>query len=128
MNKYQRLPDSELDIMLILWQGHPGMSRAEVQQAVNQKKRLATTTVQTLLSRLEKKHFVSVDKKEQTYLYTPIISQEDYQHAESQSVLERLYENSLGNFITALYAGKKINNEKKKELEDLIREMESQEE
>lgn len=125
---YQRLPDSELDIMLILWQGHPEMSRLEVQQAINKKKNLAATTVQTLLTRLEKKEFVSVKKNGQMNLYTPLISQEEYQHEDSQSILERLYENSLGNFITALYAGKKISADKKKELEDLIQEMEAQEE
>lgn len=127
-NMYQRLPDSELDIMLILWQGHPEMSRLEVQQAISKKKTLAATTVQTLLTRLEKKEFVSVKKNGQMNLYTPLISQEEYQHEDSQSILERLYENSLGNFITALYAGRKISEDKKKELEDLIQEMESQEE
>lgn len=126
--KYQRLPDSELDIMLILWNGHPEMSRLEVQQEISKKKELAATTVQTLLTRLEKKDFVSVRKNGQMNLYTPLVSQEDYQHEESQSILERLYANSLGNFITALYAGRKISEDKRKELEDLIQEMESQEE
>lgn len=128
MNKYQRLPDSELDIMLVLWQGHLEMSRAEVQQEICKKKELASTTVQTLLTRLEKKNFVSVKKSGQMNLYTPLVTQEEYQHEESQSILERLYENSLGNFITALYSGEKISEEKKKELEELIQEMEAQEE
>ena len=29
--KIQRLPDSELDIMLALWNGHPEMTRMEIE-------------------------------------------------------------------------------------------------
>ena len=41
-------------------------------------------------------------------LYTPLVSQEDYQANESKSVLEKLYGNSLKKFVTSLYQGKKI--------------------
>ena len=41
--KIQRLPDSELDIMLALWNGHPEMTRMEIEAFVNRKKGLAPT-------------------------------------------------------------------------------------
>ncbi|MDD3279676.1 MAG: BlaI/MecI/CopY family transcriptional regulator [Lachnospiraceae bacterium] len=128
MEKYKRLPDSELDIMLILWNGHPDMSRLEVQTVIRRKKPLAATTVQTLLTRLEKKKFVSCRKDGQTNRYTPLISREAYQHAESKSTLERLYGNSLENFIAALYTGKTLTSEKKNELDEFIQTLESKEE
>ena len=34
---YQRLPDSELDIMLILWNHKPPMSRSAIEQIINEK-------------------------------------------------------------------------------------------
>lgn len=34
-----RLPDSELDIMLVLWHNKPPMSRLEIERIVNEKKR-----------------------------------------------------------------------------------------
>ena len=40
-----RLPDSELDIMLVLWHNKPPMSRLEIERIVNEKKTLAPTTV-----------------------------------------------------------------------------------
>ena len=33
-----RLPDSELDIMLVLWHNKPPMSRLEIERIVNEKK------------------------------------------------------------------------------------------
>ena len=59
----QKLPDSELDIMLALWNGHPDMTRLEIEEYVNQKKKLATTTILSLLARLEKKRVRSCQKR-----------------------------------------------------------------
>ena len=60
----QKLPDSELDIMLALWNGHPDMTRLEIEEYVNQKKKLAATTILSLLARLEKKEFLAVRREE----------------------------------------------------------------
>ena len=104
---YQRLPESELDIMLVLWNGTPPMTRPEIEKVINTKKNLAPTTILSLLTRLESKKFVEVTKQGKMNLYTPLISQTDYQAHESQSVLEKLYGNSLKKFVTSLYQGKK---------------------
>ena len=104
---YQRLPDSELDIMLVLWNGTPPMTRSEIEKVINKKKNLAPTTILSLLTRLEAKKFVEVTKQGKMNLYTPLVSQSDYQANESQSVLEKLYGNSLKKFVTSLYQGKK---------------------
>ena len=34
---YQRLPESELDIMLVLWNGTPPMTRPEIEKVINEK-------------------------------------------------------------------------------------------
>ena len=99
---YQRLPESELDIMLVLWNGTP--------------------------PRLESKNFVEVMKQGKLNLYTPLVSQSDYQAHESQSVLEKLYGNSLKKFVTSLYQGKKISSEEIHELSDFLKELEDGEE
>ena len=117
---YQRLPESELDIMLALWNGTPPMTRAE--------KQLAPTTILSLLTRLENKNFVFVEKQGKMNLYTPLVSQEDYQANESKSVLEKLYGNSLKKFVTSLYQGKKISSEEIQDLSDFLRELDEKEE
>ena len=127
-NKYSRLPDSELDIMLVLWSHEPPMSRGEIEQVVNEKKELAPTTILSLLSRLEKKKFVSVTKEGKMNLYTPLVSQTDYQAHESRSVLEKLYGNSLKKFVTSLYQGKKISSEEIQDLSDFLKELDDREE
>lgn len=60
---YQRLPESELDIMLVLWNGTPPMTRPEIEKVINTKKNLAPTTILSLLTRLEAKNFVEVTRQ-----------------------------------------------------------------
>ena len=125
---YQRLPDSELDIMLVLWNGTPPMTRPEIEKIINKKKNLAPTTILSLLTRLEAKKFVEVTKQGKMNLYTPLVSQNDYQVNESQSVLEKLYGNSLKKFVTSLYQGKKMSSEEVQDLSNFLKELENREE
>ena len=124
---YQRLPESELDIMLVLWNNTPLMNRMEIEKVINTKKSLAPTTILSLLARLEAKNFVKVTKQGKMNLYTPLVSQSDYQAHESQSVLEKLYGNSLKKFVTSLYQGKKVSSEEIQELSDFLKELEDRE-
>ena len=124
---YQRLPESELDIMLVLWNHTPPMNRMEIEKVINTKKSLAPTTILSLLARLEAKNFVEVTKQGKINLYTPLVSQSDYQAHESQSVLEKLYGNSLKKFVTSLYQGKKVSPEEIQDLSDFLKELEDKE-
>lgn len=119
----QKLPESELDIMIVLWKQKNDMSRSEIEKIVNQKKTLAPTTILTLLSRLEKKGFVSVNRDGNLNKYRWLVSQTEYQQKEGKGMLEKLYGNSVKNFVAALYQGRKINDEDLKELEGFLKEL-----
>ena len=119
----QKLPESELDIMIVLWKQKNNMSRSEIEKIVNQKKTLAPTTILTLLSRLEKKGFVSVNRDGNLNKYRWLVSQEEYQQKEGKGMLEKLYGNSVKNFVAALYQGREIDDEDLKELEGFLKEL-----
>ena len=102
----QKLPESELDLMIVLWKQKNDMSRSEIEKIVNQKKTLAPTTILTLLSRLEKKGFVSVNRDGNLSKYRWLVSQTEYQQKEGKGMLEKLYGNSVKNFVAALYQGR----------------------
>lgn len=122
--KIQKLPDSELDVMIALWNGHGEMTRSEIEDFMKRKKKLAPTTILTLLSRLEKKKFVSVKKEGKANLYRALVTQEEYQQQEGKHVLEKLYGNSLKNFVATLYQGKQIDQSDIEELEAFLQELE----
>ena len=96
----RRLPDTELEVMKALWASGPDTPRAALEQALAQFN-WATNTINTYLTRLVEKGFVSVRREGRGNLYTPLISQEDYQAFDSRSVLSRLY-GTPRNFVAAL--------------------------
>ena len=63
-------------------------------------------------------------KEGKTNLYTPLVSQKEYQKNESRTVLEKLYGNSLKQFVASLYQGKKMDKEDIRELSDFLQELE----
>ena len=96
----KRLPDTELEVMKALWATDPDTPRSLLEE------RLAgfgwaSNTVNTYLSRLSDKGFVSARREGKSNLYTPLIGQEEYQAFDSRAVLDRLY-GSPRNFVAAL--------------------------
>lgn len=122
MEKMKRLPDSELDIMLILWEVTEPVSRAYIEQQIQKKKEIATTTVLTLLSRLCDKGFVSIKKQGNMNLYSPLIKEQDYKNSESLSIVKKLYGNSLKTFVASFCMNDKISEEQLNELQAFLNE------
>ena len=102
MKEIKRLPESELEIMQIIWKNPAPVSRMTIEDALQKIHPLAPTTILTLLTRLCEKGFLSLEKDGRTNLYTPLVSEQDYLAAESRSFLDRLFGGSVAGFTTAL--------------------------
>lgn len=124
--KNKRLPDSELDIMLIIWEAGEPITRSYIENQINEKKNLASTTILSLLTRLIDKGFVYAEKQGRGNIYSALISENEYIQNEGKSMLEKLYGNSLKNFVVALYDGKKVNDNELSELRDFLNKTEEE--
>ena len=62
----------------------------------------AANTINTYLTRLADKGFLSARRLGRSNRYTPLVSREDYLSFDSRSVLSRLYGSSPRNFVAAL--------------------------
>lgn len=102
MKEIKRLPESELEIMQIIWKNPAPVSRMTIEDALQKIHPLAPTTILTLLTRLCEKGFLSLEKDGRTNLYTPLFSEREYLAAESRSFLDRLFGGSVAGFATAL--------------------------
>ena len=54
----KRLPDSELELMMIIWDAGRPMSRNEIEEQLPGERQLSATTILSFLSRLQEKRFV----------------------------------------------------------------------
>ena len=117
MKEIKRLPESELEIMQIIWRETAPVSRAVIEHTLNEKHPLAPTTILTLLTRLCDKGFLSQKKAGRTNVYEPLITEKDYLASESRLFLDRLFNGSVANFAVALWDS----GIKKEEVEELRR-------
>ena len=86
--------------MKALWASGPDTTRAQLEQNL-EAFRWASNTINTYLTRLVEKGFVSVRREGKTNLYTPLVGREEYLAFDSRAVLDRLY-GTPRNFVAAL--------------------------
>lgn len=116
----KRLPDSELEIMMIIWDYDKPITRFEIEERLDAERRLSPTTILSFLSRLQEKGFLTVQKSGKNNIYAPLVDKQSYMQMESRGILKRLYQNSAKNFIAALYDGNSLSDKELKELEEYI--------
>lgn len=75
--KPKTISELEQEVMNIVWKCR-GCSVREVREKLINKKKLAYTTIATILQRLYEKGLVNRDSKDSTLLYSPKISKETY--------------------------------------------------
>lgn len=120
LNKRKKIPDAELDIMLIIWREDRRMTRAEIEAQVNQQRPLAATTVLTFLARLTERGFLGVEKIGKTNYYSVRISQEEYLRQEGRYFLEKLCGGSVVRLVASLYEDHALTDGELSELRDFL--------
>ncbi len=96
----ERLPDGELEVMQALWDCKAPAARTDVEAVLPRK--LAPTTLLTVLTRLEEKQFLSSEKEGRRCRYTPLVTREAYLAAQSSSFFHKLCKGSVRTFAAAL--------------------------
>mgnify|MGYP001043610246 CR=1 FL=1 len=116
----KRLPDSELELMMIIWDAKAPITRTEIEDRLPPERRLSSTTVLSFLARLQEKGFVKVQKTGRNNIYEPLVSREEYLRTESKSIWKRLYQGSIKNFMTALSDGEGLSDRDLEELQEFL--------
>ncbi len=117
-----RISTAESLVMEALWRASP-LTAEEVIGQVAQAQGWAEGTVKTLLNRLLKKKAVSAQKDGRRYLYRPLVSREDYVAAESQGLLDRLFDGRLAPLVSHFSERRKLSAQDLAELKRLIQEL-----
>ena len=119
--RMKRLPDSELEIMMIIWELDKPVTRAEIEEKLASGRKLSPTTILSFLSRLQEKGFLAVEKSGKNNVYIALIDKEIYIQKESWNILKRLYDNSPKKFLEIICESGNMPDEELGELEALIK-------
>jgi predicted transcriptional regulator len=117
-----RVSAAESVVMGALW-GRAPLSAEEIAAEVAAPQGWTEATVKTLINRLLKKGAIAARKDGRRYLYSPKLKRETYVAAESQGLLDRLFEGRLAPLVSHFSQGGKLSPEDIAELKRLIAEM-----
>ena len=118
MGKFQKLSDTEMDLMSIIWRLNKEVTSSELLEIVERDngKTWSGQTISTFLSRMMEKGVLTSHKKGRTNYYRAAVTIEEYRQKEAEGIINDMYKGSVKKFLSALYYGKKIN---KKEIDEL---------
>jgi len=114
------LGTAELEVLKALWERRRATVRQVLNQLHEQGRRLAYTTVLTVLTRLEQKGFVKSDKSGMAYVYRPTVSRAKITKSRLGSLIEQLYDGAAGPLVLQLMREKKFSADEIAELQKLI--------
>lgn len=99
----ERMSDSELELMKIIWVNGGTALYIQISQALTAKGNTwQKNTIITLLSRLVDKSLVKANKIGHRNRYTAVVSESDYQAAQTQTLMDKLYEGSAKGLVSTL--------------------------
>lgn len=118
----KRISDAEQEVMMTIWNAEEDIdiTSSYILNQLGEEKGWKKTSVLTFLSRLVEKGYLSCEKDGKTNIYTSLVSYENFTQKESKNILEKLYHNSLKNFVTSLYDGEKLSKEDVSELKEFL--------
>lgn len=115
-----RLGDLQLNIMKVLWKAAPA-TVAQVQKKLGGR-RLAYTTVATMLRKMEDRGLLRHGEVGRKFLYEPAVSAEDVTRSMANDLVDRLFEGSMAATVSHLLETREVSPTELARLEQLIRE------
>lgn len=115
-----KIADSETEILRVLWYANKELPYAEIRKSLEQTSKWDNSTMKTLLRRLCRKGVVQAIKKE-VYYYKALVSEQEYNEYNTQSLIDRLYAGSAKNLVASLIDSKKLNDADIDELRSLFK-------
>ena len=116
--KDQKLTDAEKDLMEIIWQKKAAFMKDIIEEYPEPKP--ATTTIATLLKRIQNKDLIGYKTYGNSREYFPKVSKEVYFKEEMTSMIDKFFNSSASQFASFFTSNTKMSQTELKELRDLI--------
>ena len=117
------IPDSELDVLKVLWDRGQGTVREVLETLKVAGRDWSYATVATLLDRLEAKGMVESDRSDLAFLYRPKISEIEVRNKRVNSLLEKLYDGQPGLLVMHLLKAHPLDPGQAHQVRDLLEQM-----
>ncbi len=118
MSQLKKLPDTEFEIMKVVWANEPPITTNTVMEQLGNQYGWKAPTAISLMLRLVKKGFLRTEKNGKERTYFPLVAKEDYLKFETGNFMKLYHENSFLSLVNTLYDGKELSDN---DIEDLMK-------
>ena len=120
------ISEAESQVMERLWRDAPQGSE-ELTAALQPATDWHENTVRTLLNRLIRKGAVRAEREGRRYLYSPVLTREQWQAHESRSLLDRVFGGKVAPLLVHFSRNEKLSAKDVAELRKLVDQLENKE-
>lgn len=120
------ISEAESQVMERLWRDAPQGSE-ELAAALQPATNWHENTVRTLLNRLIRKGAVRAEREGRRYLYSPVLTREQWQAHESRSLLDRVFGGKIAPLLVHFSRNEKLSAKDVAELRKLVDQLEKKE-
>jgi BlaI family penicillinase repressor len=119
-DKLHVLGAAEFEVLKALWQVGPATVREVLNELHARGRHVAYTTVQTLLTRLEQKRYVTSDKRDLAHVFRARVSRDRVTRSRLKNLVSQLYDGAAGPLVLQLVRTERLTPEEIEELQKLI--------
>lgn len=120
------LSEQQMEIMRVLWRGGEATVQ-DVREALSKDKPLATTTVATMLSRLEKRGIIDHKTDDRQYVYFPLVSENEVRRSMVKDLVSNVFRGDFAALMSHLVKESEIDPDDLESLKQMIDEQEKKE-
>ena len=117
------IPDSELDVIKVLWDRGQGTVREILVTLKAAGRSWSYATVATLLDRLETKGMITSNRSELAFVYKPAVTEASVRQKRVGSLVDKLYQGEPGLLVLHLLKSHPLDPGQAKEVRALLEEM-----
>lgn len=126
MSRLKKLPDTEFEVMKVVWSNKPPITTSIIMEQYGIEKGWKAPTAISLLMRLVERGYLSTVKKGKERVYSPLITREEYLQFETGNFFKQYHGNSLNSLVTTLCDGQNFEKKDIHELEELLERLKEQ--
>ena len=113
------LTDAETEVMAVLWRIHPA-SVSDIVMALNERRAVTYSTVQTVLRILETKGYVTHDKVARAFIYKPVVDERQARLRALRHLVRRLFDGSPSLLVLNVLEDEELDDAERAQLRKLI--------
>ena len=113
------LGETEMEVLHHVWDLDQA-TVAEVHDRISRERKVAYTTVMTVMKKLATKGFLSVDESEQSYVYSAARPPEEVRGSLVDDLVEKVFRGSPAALVHALVRQEQLSDEERAEIKRLV--------